>query len=328
MTQQMMMPMVMLQNIEQQEREMQRMGQILAGDAEKSIREQHEQKTISSSEEATKGESTSSTTFNLVYYNPELGESQVVGGEITIKISDYEKKEKGVAAVPFAPQTAMSVDQSVGEKSTYPLYMNIATPLAREVVDPVKLEIALDRIEIESPKPFGGGAAVFVAPVVFDRVEHAIQKEGLHEEIVAVELLRETESMRKETVHQLDEQIKSFEHVIEEIEVTDIPVETLVEELPPMSRGRYAALLRAQTRIAETVVVDMLIADLEFLIVVKQKLKKMGLRELINTLRKLGKVPGLGATQKTAPPGRKKPRGKGAQKHGKKGKVAHKGDED
>lgn len=332
MTQQMMMPMVLLRMLEQQEREMQLISQAFAEEADKSIRAQHEQKTLSSSEEATKGESTSSTSFSLVYYNPETNEMQVVEEEFTIKLSDYEKKEKGVAAIPFAPQTAMAVDQSLGEKSTYPLYMNVATPLAREVIDPVKLEIALSKIEIESPKPFGGGAAVFVAPQVFDKVEHALQKEGIHEEIVAVEMLKEVESMRKETVHQLDEQIKSFEHVIEEIEVTDVPVEELVEELPPLSRERYSMLLKKQKMIAETVVVDMLIADLEFLIVVKKKLKTMGLRELVETLKKLGKFPSLGATQRTAPPGRKKPKDghgkKVAHKHVKKQKAKHKDKKD
>ena len=43
----------------------------------------------------------------------------------------------------------------------------------------------------------------------------------------------------------------------------------------------------------------MLIADLEFLIVVKENIAKTGLRGLLNTLKKLGKLPALDVIQKS-----------------------------
>ena len=97
---------------------------------------------------------------------------------------------------------------------------------------------------------------------------------------------------------QVDSQIASFEEVIEELEITDEPMEKVIEKLPPLSSKRYLALLREEKKIAETLLVDMLIADLEFLVVLKKNLKKMGLKELLNTLGKLGKLPALGALKK------------------------------
>ena len=308
MTQQMMLPAVMLQQMEQQEREMHRMGQIMAVDAEKAAQREHDEKQSVSIGGATEREEVSTTSFNLVYYNPETDEVQIIKEHVSINLKEYTQLQKpdaemqklgsGVQKVgepiKYAAQTAMALDQSVGQKSTYPLYMNVAVPLATRVVDPIKLEIALQKIEVESPKPFGGGAAVMVTSRIFDKVGHKLEKEGIHAEIVAVDTLREVEELRAETLHQLDEQIKAFEHVIEELEVTDVPMQDLIKELPPLSRERYAALLKQQQELAETLLVDMLIADLEFLIVVKTKLKKMGLRDLLGTLSKIGKISGIG----------------------------------
>ncbi|MCP4647438.1 MAG: hypothetical protein GY852_06850 [bacterium] len=293
MTQQMMLPAVLLQAMEQQERELHRMSQSLAGDAEKDAQEHHEEKHSVSTEEASETEGISTTSFSLVYYNPETDEVQVIKEKVSTSTTDYIQKQKVGQPIQNAAQAAMALDQSVGQKSTYPLYTNVATPLARQVVDPIKLEIALNKIEIESPKPFGGSPGMIVAPEVFDKVEHQIEKEGIQGEIVAVETLRQVEEIRAETIHQVEIQIHAFEHVIEELEVTDIPMETLVMELPPLSKERYVTLLKSQKKIAETVVVDMLIADLEFLLAVKKRVKGMGLRDLLETIRKMGKIPGL-----------------------------------
>ena len=293
MTQEMMLPAIMLQQMEQQEREMHRMSQAMAGDAEKVVQEHHDEKHSVASGNVTETDTLSTTSFNLVYYNPETNEMQVVKEHVSINVNDYSQKQK-VGAPITAAQTAMAMDQSVGQKSTFPMYMNVATPLMTQVVDPYKLEDALKKIEIESPKPFGGSAGIVVAPEIFDKVEQKIENEGIHAEVVAVDTLRQVEELRGETLHQLDLQIAAFEHVIEELEVTDIPMEDLVTELHPLSSKRYLVLLKEQKQIAETVVVDMLIADLEFLVVVKAKLKKMGLRDLMDTLNKLGKIPGIG----------------------------------
>ncbi len=138
-----------------------------------------------------------------------------------------------------------------------------------------------------------------VTPQVFDKVEAQIAKEGIEAEIVAIDTLKQVEGLRVETLTQLDRQIKAFEHVIEELEVTDISMKKLVKELPHLSKARYLALLKHEKKIAETIVVDMLIADLEFLIVVKENIAKSGLRGILNTLKKLGKLPALGVIQKS-----------------------------
>jgi hypothetical protein len=369
MTSQMTMPAVFLQMMESHEQDMHRFDQMLAGDAEKAVQVQHEERTDANVDSVEGGEGfeqeTESTSFTLVYYNPGTEEAQVIKEEVQAKISDYEVKEKkGKGAASSAAQlraadymlnqaalspssvqaasspasaqamqtgaqdsaqasqppqlsqeqlaarTAMSIDQSVGQKSTYPIYANVAAPLVMSVVDPIRLEIALKKIEVQSPKPFGGAAGVSVAPQVFNRVEQKIQKEGIeaeivpvdrlhpthpepsvqHPEIVAVENLRNLEAMRAETLHQIDVQIKAFEHVIEELEVTDKPMRELLKLLPPLSKARYLALLEHDRKIAETLVVDLLIADLEFLVIVKKAIKTKGLRGLVETLKKLGKL--------------------------------------
>ncbi len=354
MTSQMMMPAVLLQMLESHEQDMHRFDQMLAGDAEKSVQEQHEERTSASLQNVSEGEGieqeTESTSFSLIYYNPETEQTQVVREEVKAKISDYAVKRSGpkitspvefraadymqhaAAAVeiaaaskaagaaktalsPGSPEyveakTAMAIDQAVGQKSTYPMYMNVASPLAREVIDPIRLEIALKKIEIQAPKPFGGAAAVAIAPQVFDKVEEQVKREGIEPEIVAVdrietmdakpagenpeivalEVLREIEGKRMESIHQLEVQIKAFEKAIEELEVTDEPMEKVLGLLPPLSKERYLALLEHEKKIAETLVVDLLIADLEFLVIVRDTVKKNGLRGMIDTLKKLGKA--------------------------------------
>ncbi|MBN2121731.1 hypothetical protein JW721_01575 [Candidatus Micrarchaeota archaeon] len=354
MTSQMMMPAVLLQMFQSHEQDIHRFDQMLAGDAEKNVQEQHEERTSASLQNTTEGEGmeqeTESTSFSLIYYNPETEQTHVVREEVKAKISDYAVKKSGpkmessvgfraadymqpaaaaieVAAAsqaasasktglsPGSPEylaakTAMAVDQSVGQKSTYPMYMNVASPLAREVIDPIRLEIALKKIEIETPKPFGGAAAVAVAPQVFDKVEEQVKREGIEPEIVAVdrieamdakpegenpeivalEILHEVEGRRVESIHQLELQIKAFEKVIEELEITDESMEKVLRLLPPLSKERYLALLEHEKKIAETLVVDLLIADLEFLVIVRDTVKKNGLRGMIETLKKLGKA--------------------------------------
>lgn len=344
MTTQMMMPAVLLQMFQSHEQDLHRFEQMLAGEAEKNVQEQHEERTSAALQNTTEGEGmeqeTEHTSFSLIYYNPETEQVQVIKEEVEAKIADYAVKGKkgttssmGLRAADYmqgagspasaqmaglspgtpeylAAKTAMSVDQAVGQKSTYPLYMNVATPLAREVIDPIRLEIALKKIEIQSPKPFGGAAGVAIAPQVFDRVEEQIKREGIEEEIVAVDrigaegakhagekpeivalrLLREIECRRVESIHQLEMQIKAFEKVIEELEVTDEPMEKVLALLPPLSKARYLALLKHEKEMAETLVVDLLIADLEFLVIVRDTIKKNGLRGIIDTLKKLGRV--------------------------------------
>jgi len=141
MTQEMMLPAIMLQQMEQQEREMHRMSQIMAGDAEKVAQEEHQEKHNVASGDVTETEGISTTSFNLIYYNPETNETQVIKEHISTNVNNYSQAQK-VGDPITAAQTAMALDQSVGQKSTYPMYLNVAVPLAKEVVDPYKLEDA------------------------------------------------------------------------------------------------------------------------------------------------------------------------------------------
>lgn len=289
-------PILLLQIIEQQQRDMNRLSQSFYEGSKKASQQKHnEDKKSVSTEESTQTQDMEKVSFNLVYYNPFLKEVQVIPEEISSCVSDYSKKTKGQLGEKELAEArgAMAVDLAAGEKSAYPIYANIASPLVMQQVDPVKLEIALSKIEIETPKPFGGGAAVLIRPEVFDRLEQQLKDEGLKQEVVAVEVIKNVEHSRNDLLKQIDTIIASFEKVIAELEETEKPMEKVVKALPSLSRQRYSLLLKRKKKIAETLVVDMLIADLEFLTIVKKRLKKMSIRELIDALKRLKRLEGL-----------------------------------
>jgi hypothetical protein len=289
-------PILLLQLIEQSNREINRLSQSMNEGSKKAMQQKHtEDKKMTSTEESMQTQDMERVSFNLVYYNPILNETQVIPEEVSACVSDYAKKTKAQLSEEQLAQAraAMAADLAAGEKSTYPIYANIASPLVMERVDPVKLEIALSKIEIETPKPFGGGAAVLIRPEIFDRLEHQLKDEGLKQEIVAVEVIKNVEYSRRDVLKQIEVIIASFEKVITELEETEKPMDKVVKDLPELSRQRYLLLLKRKKKVAETLVVDMLITDLEFLIVVKKKLKKMSIRELIDTLKRLKRLEGL-----------------------------------
>ncbi|MEM4272143.1 MAG: hypothetical protein QXH30_01000 [Candidatus Bilamarchaeaceae archaeon] len=289
-------PILLLQLANQSQRGMDRMFQSWYERSRKASQQKHseEKKTIFT-EESKQVQDVQRISFNLVYYNPVLNETQVIPEEISACISDYSGKQKRSleGEVLAGAQAAMAVDLSAGVKSTYPIYMNIALPLALGKIDAVKLEEALKKIEIETPKPFGGGAAILIRPEVFDRLEHKLREDGLKQEIIAVEAIKCIEHSRQGMLKQMDSIIASFEKVIEELEDTEKPMGKVVKVLPPLSAQRYSLLLKKKKKIAETLVVDMLIADLEFLTIVRKRMRKMSIRELIETLKRLRRLQGL-----------------------------------
>lgn len=289
-------PILLLQLMDQQQRELARSSQSVYEGSKKVVEQKHsEDKKKVSTDESRQVQDMEKVSFNLVYYNPVLKETQVIPEEVSACISDYSKKHKApLTGNDLAEaQGQMAADIAAGQKSAYSIYTNIATPLALEKVDEIKLEEALKKIEIETPKPFGGGAAVMVKPEVFDRLEHELKQEGLKQEIVAVEVIKTADRSRQGAIKQIDAVIASFEKVIAELEETEKPMDKVIKALPALSRDRYLLLLKKKKKIAETQVVDMLIGDLEFLTVVKKRLKKMSIRELLDTLKRLKKLEGL-----------------------------------
>ncbi len=289
-------PILLLQLMEQSNREVNRLSESMHEGSKKAIQQKHsEDKKTTSTEESTQVQDVEKVSFNLVYYNPILNETQVIPEEVSASVSDYAKKTKGKSTEEQLEdaRAAMAVDLAAGEKSTYPIYTNIATLLVTQQVDPIKLEIALSKIEIETPKPFGGGAAVLIKPEVFDRLEHELKDEGLKQEIVALEVIKNVEHSRQDVIKEIEVVSASFEKVITELEETEKPMNKAIKELPELSRQRYSLLLKRRKKVAETLVVDMLITDLEFLTVVKKKLKTMSIRELIDTLKRLKRLEGL-----------------------------------
>ncbi|MBU0586556.1 hypothetical protein KJ780_03520 [Candidatus Micrarchaeota archaeon] len=88
------------------------------------------------------------TTYSLVYFNPELKKADVIEGSVSLAYED---------------ETQQVIEESLGQRSAQGIYSHVASPIIREGVDEVMLQKIMERIKVESPDPFGGGAAVQIA---------------------------------------------------------------------------------------------------------------------------------------------------------------------
>lgn len=273
---QMVMPMLLLSSIQRQaELGMQQVSQSMAEIAEKEVREDRLSRSeIKTSDSKTKLDSVETKSFALLYYNPELREVEVVEESINLSNSAYSGPEQ------------QAVEEAAGQKSMLGPYSMIAQPTLRTKIDPYILESVLSQIEVENPKPFGGGAAVHVPNPTFTAVERKLQAEGITEEIVALGAIREVQSRKESLVREMGREIIVFEQTVKALQDTDRKAEKILEKLPPLSRVRYLALMRNKKELERTTIVDMLIADIEFLEAAKKKLKGMSLRRLSDVIRK------------------------------------------
>ncbi len=279
---QMVMPMLLLSNIQRQaELGMQQVSQSIAEMAEKEIREDRLSRSeTKTSDSKTQLDSVENKSFALLYYNPELRKVEVVEESITLANSAYSGQEQQAA------------EEAAGQKCMLGPYSMIAQPTLRTKIDPYILESVLSQIEVENPKPFGGGAAVHVPAHTFTAVERKLQAEGLTEEIVALGAIKEMQARKESLAKEMGREIIVLEQTVKALQDTDRKAEKILERLPPLSRARYLALMRSKKGLERTTIVDMLIADIEFLDAARKKLKGMGLRRLSDVIRKFKGVLG------------------------------------
>lgn len=275
---QMMVPMLFLQMQAHAERSYQQMAQAMAEEAERVVREERVSRMETRTPEKKRLESEQVTEFNILYYNPELRKVETVEEKVAIKSDVYSSPEQ------------QAVEEAAGQKSMFSPYSIIASPIMREKIDPYILESVLSKIEVENPKPFGGGAAVHIPGQAFSAVEHRLQSEGRQEEIVALEAIREVQAQKESLVKAVGKEILVLGEAIKSLQETERKEEKIMEKLPPLSKIRYMALLRKKAGLERTIIADLLISDVEFLEAMRKKLKRMSLREFLEIIKKLKKA--------------------------------------
>ena len=262
------------------EEELYRMDQAMREEAEEGAREERTE-AVSEGPEVKGGEhkETAATHFTLLYYNPELKKTEVIQEDVSLKYSDYSGPEQ------------QAVEESVSQKSTYPVYSLVTSPLMRTKVNPYILEAVLSRIEVVSPSPFGGGAPVPLASQEAKAAMQEIADDGSAAEIVAVEAIRELADRKAAVEKELDREIIALEEAVQALQETDKPEKKIMEKLPPLSRARFQALMRSRKKVERTLLADLLLLDAEFLVTFRKNLAKTGLRKLADILKKFRKMP-------------------------------------
>jgi hypothetical protein len=213
-------------------------------------------------------ESESTKTYVITYYNPELHKAEVLEEKSTIRIQDDVKR---------------SVEESLGMKSLYPLYTFIAAPLIRQEVVPWKLEQILSEREYGTPPPSAGGAgAIPVLLVARSQAELAAAKKQATILKVSV---AEAMAAKEKAVLMTDEEIIMLEEAVKALRGGE-DVDKVLDRLPPLSRARYAAVLRRK-QLGVQAVIQLLVQDASFLKNVKDKLKTLGRSDLATMVRML-----------------------------------------
>ncbi len=276
---QMMAPMLLLQIQRQAEMGYQQMSQAMAEESERSIREDRVSRSeTTTSDKKTKMESGETTSFSLMYYNPELRKVEMVEEKISIKSDSYSSPEQ------------QALEEATGQKSMYSPYSLIGSPIMMEKVNPYILESVLSKIEVDNPKPFGGASAVHIPNQAFATLEQKLQKEGAEEEIVALNAIKETQANKEGLVKAAGKEILVLEQAIKALQETDRKEDRIIDKLPPLSRIRYMALLRKKAGLERTLVTDLLIADVDFLESMKKRLNRMNMREFFEIAKKFKKA--------------------------------------
>lgn len=234
--------------------------------------------------------------YTLSYFNPETKKTEVIAGKVDIAIKDYASK---------------AVEQSLGAKSTLPIFKMVASPIALTVVDPVRLKQVLDEREYGTPPASGAGAVVSVEKAKalsgMMRVEQKVEAEKASQ-VVAVQRrrveasasrARESEAVplrpepavpkesiiiaeeRKERVEgRIDEEVAAFEEALSMLDRGE-DIDTALAKLPALSRMRLRILARKK-KLSRKVMHSILETDLKFLRATKERLKGMGINELVS----------------------------------------------
>lgn len=203
-------------------------------------------------------------TYSLIYFNPESKKAEVVEETVTI---NYEDEAQQV------------IEEALGQRSAYGIYSHIASQLIIEQIDERRLQEILDKIKIESPSPFGGGAGVKVS---FEGVSPKLLQE-YGDRIVALEI---AEKRKLNLEEKLAAQVQLIDELIKNLDEPHPDSRQLAGKLPPLSRERTLALFRKK-RISKKEVRDLLLKDLQFLKAAKEKVGAMRVQDILKVVLKI-----------------------------------------
>lgn len=204
------------------------------------------------------------STYALVYYNPETKQSEVVEGSVSINYED---------------ETEQAIEEGLGQRSTYGMYSLVASQLIREEINEQKMQEIMERIKFESPDPFGGGTAI---KVNYEGLSPKLL-EQYGDQIIALEL---AEKKKGELVDRMAAQIRLVDELVKNLGKQDSDARKLVAKLPPLSRERMLALFRKK-RISKKIVKELLLKDEMFLAAAKEKMGAMRIQDILKVVMKI-----------------------------------------
>lgn len=207
------------------------------------------------------------STYHLVYFNPETKKAETVEGSVSINYED---------------ETQQVIEEALGQRSAYAAYSFVAAPLVMEHVDEQLMQEIMKKIKIESPDPFAGGAPVQVHPEVLSK--KLLEQYG--DEIIALEV---AEKRRASLEERIALQIMVVDSVVRKLEFGGQNTRKLVEALPPLTKARTLALFRKNKRISRKQVRELLEKDLQFLGAMKTKVGAMGAGDILKAVLKIKK---------------------------------------
>ncbi|MBN2477871.1 hypothetical protein JXB01_01125 [Candidatus Micrarchaeota archaeon] len=216
--------------------------------------------------EKTKKE-TETVDFAIVYYNPVTKKSEVVHIKSEVVITDYID----------------TIEDSVKNASAYGIYKFVTTPLLTTEVNQEVLREIMDKIEIVSPKPFGG--AMTVPRIIIEKTEkpeiEVLEGEKSRAEKAVVTALERKLEMAKK----IDEEIVALEQAAEMLKGKK-PLEKIIEKLPPKIRALVLVQIKKK-KMDKEILRMLILEDVKFLEKIKIKLNKMSLKELIKLAKTL-----------------------------------------
>ncbi len=217
-------------------------------------------------QEAAKSEKETST-YILVYLNPETKKAEMVEGKVTINYED---------------ETQQIIEEALGMRSAYGMYSLVATPMIREQIDERLMEEILEKIKYENPDPFGGGTAV---KVNYEALSPKLIKE-YGDKIIAFEVAEKRRQMLEERI---EEQMVVVEAVVRKLDAPHLHTKEVLHQLSPLMMERMLALFREKKRLSKKEVRKLLLKDLQFLSAAKTKLGAMRVQDILKVVLKIKK---------------------------------------
>lgn len=207
--------------------------------------------------------------FDIAYENP-----------VTHKMEVMHAKTETISTNIKNP-----IQKALKTGSTYAVYKFITTPIYIERIDPYIWEQAMKKIEITSPKPFGGGVAIPIIKVVQANKKIKAEKKAEVVRTSLIEVKRRKRIVRKK----IDKQIVVLEMAVKALRKKK-PLPKIIEKLPRRIRALLLVKLRNKKKVDNEIVEMMLLDDIKFLEALKIKLGKMGLKDFIRLATALKKL--------------------------------------